>query len=640
MLLFLNIVTTLSPTRGQMTGQSWLERLAENYYSSEGDEDYHDEDGEYGDGESFTDHDEEEGEGEGEEEEERHIQRPLLEPHPAYQRVSPNFANETAINSRFFDFYTLQREPYHAVERPREWSPQPRPVRRPTQDETSSQGSAKFFVPYPDESTGNSPLFIERKLREMTMPHLRKLCTQLGLQKGGNKPSIVDRLVDKARSFLEHGPIEYNRLLDEFNDEFSEFRPGQRPFLKQPKAEISETLQLQSKKFNLSYGLPFPWALEERLSGPIMTAYVKEDFTMVMEFNLSHKPGARYFLVALRLYPNSDGILIHDPPPRYRHAYANNLVWSVNDLHLAWGRSQASKVKEVTNMVRTGVNRWEIRSFGQLAGKNYFLQIIQAKRDITAWIDEFSKRKSAIRPAVEILSQLKRDFGGNQNGVATNSITITLRCPMSLQRLRTPVRSTNCRHPQCFDLDSYSSSANTAGTTNSVPFKCPICDVPCQADRLFVDGLVREMLDKVAGDDVIIDLEEGSWRQLERRSPRKPERERKRKLSLVDLTETLDVPVDPDSLVDVKPDPGAPLEVFLQIPNEQGAILDDADVVYTDYGAAKFGEEDHHQNNHHDNYQNNHRDDYQNIHRDSRQNGHRNRSVQTGHSLSEAIVLD
>ena len=33
--------------------------------------------------------------------------------------------------------------------------------------------------------------------------------------------------------------------------------------------------------------------------------------------------------------------------------------------------------------------------------------------------------------------------------------TISLKCPLSLERIKIPVKGINCKHLQCFDLESY-----------------------------------------------------------------------------------------------------------------------------------------------------------------------------------------
>jgi hypothetical protein len=102
---------------------------------------------------------------------------------------------------------------------------------------------------------------------------------------------------------------------------------------------------------------------------------------------------------------------------------------------------------------------------------------------------------------------------------------------------------------------------------NGINFKCPICEIPIDPDKLFVDGLVKEMLEKVAisVDAVIIDPEAGTWKPVE--PPRCNLTEAGNNLVtndnvdspiLIDLTMTPDEPVSSNFTYSepIKPDPG------------------------------------------------------------------------------------
>ncbi|CAH1447872.1 unnamed protein product [Lactuca virosa] len=83
------------------------------------------------------------------------------------------------------------------------------------------------------------------------------------------------------------------------------------------------------------------------------------------------------------------------------------------------------------------------------------------------------------------------------NVIGTSSL-ISLDCPISKLRIRTPVKGHLCKHPQCFDY-KYFMEVNSRWPT----WNCPICNIPlCYLD----------MLNEVAEDvsDVMVSAD-GSW---------------------------------------------------------------------------------------------------------------------------------
>nr|CEL66111.1 TPA: MIZ zinc finger protein, putative [Neospora caninum Liverpool] len=60
-------------------------------------------------------------------------------------------------------------------------------------------------------------------------------------------------------------------------------------------------------------------------------------------------------------------------------------------------------------------------------------------------------------------------------------------------RLRTPVRSVHCRHPECFDLQFYVRTNYLRHCAKS-SWKCPLCEEYAFPHELYVDTLVQEIL--------------------------------------------------------------------------------------------------------------------------------------------------
>ena len=91
--------------------------------------------------------------------------------------------------------------------------------------------------------------------------------------------------------------------------------------------------------------------------------------------------------------------------------------------------------------------------------------------------------KKKLLPAEECVSKIKRNFnsvaasnghisGTNQDGegVEQTAIKITLKCPITFKRITLPARGHDCKHIQCFDLESYLQMNCEKGC-----WRCPVC---------------------------------------------------------------------------------------------------------------------------------------------------------------------
>lgn len=86
----------------------------------------------------------------------------------------------------------------------------------------------------------------------------------------------------------------------------------------------------------------------------------------------------------------------------------------------------------------------------------------------------------------------------------------SLNCPISLSRMRTPVKGHLCKHPQCFDYDNF------LEINSSRPFwRCPLCNRPVCCPDIRIDQNVVKVLREVGESivDVIIS-KDGSWKAV------------------------------------------------------------------------------------------------------------------------------
>lgn len=108
----------------------------------------------------------------------------------------------------------------------------------------------------------------------------------------------------------------------------------------------------------------------------------------------------------------------------------------------------------------------------------------------------------------------------NDPDVVATSQVLSLKCPLSYTRLRTPCRSTFCSHIQCFDANSYLQLQE-----QGPQWVCPICNKSAPFENLAVDEYVRDILENTSDSQEQVTIEpDGEWRA----QAAEPERKRSR----------------------------------------------------------------------------------------------------------------
>ena len=117
-----------------------------------------------------------------------------------------------------------------------------------------------------------------------------------------------------------------------------------------------------------------------------------------------------------------------------------------------------------------------------------------------------------------VLKQLR----GNQDTCNSNSdelelledtLKFSLKCPISLTRISTPVRFITCNHAQCFDLASWQQltrsilNLRNQNKKNLAKINCPICfNGEKTEEELQIDGLFKKILESSEANDVSVEL--------------------------------------------------------------------------------------------------------------------------------------
>ena len=85
--------------------------------------------------------------------------------------------------------------------------------------------------------------------------------------------------------------------------------------------------------------------------------------------------------------------------------------------------------------------------------------------------------------------------------------TISLRDPMTRSKIKTPFRSTSCKHLQCFDADTFIQI-----NRSNPKWQCAVCYQTLSTGTIVVDGYFDDILKNTPDDCDIIQIEpDGKW---------------------------------------------------------------------------------------------------------------------------------
>ncbi|KAJ7754147.1 PINIT domain-containing protein [Mycena maculata] len=143
---------------------------------------------------------------------------------------------------------------------------------------------------------------------------------------------------------------------------------------------------------------------------------------------------------------------------------------------------------------------------GQLEMKKYYLVAQMVK---TQTVDTLVENLLNTRfvSGVEIRRQMVATMSDDDDIIA-GSLKMSLKCPLSFMRIRTPCRSAKCTHSQCFDATSW-----YAVMEQTTTWLCPVCENVLDWRELIIDGFFSEILKMTPDtvDDVLVESD-GEWR--------------------------------------------------------------------------------------------------------------------------------
>ncbi|KAF3341449.1 E3 SUMO-protein ligase pli1 [Carex littledalei] len=150
---------------------------------------------------------------------------------------------------------------------------------------------------------------------------------------------------------------------------------------------------------------------------------------------------------------------------------------------------------DITKMLKYGTNI--IQAAGYFSG-NYMVAIA------------FTSKLSIVNPILEDYTEPSAEIESDSEIIEGPS-TISLNCPISFVRIKTPVKGYQCRHPQCFDYDNYMEI-----NSRKPAWRCPLCNRPACALDIRLDQKMVKIL-KAVGSSAshITMLSDGSWKKVE-----------------------------------------------------------------------------------------------------------------------------
>lgn len=138
---------------------------------------------------------------------------------------------------------------------------------------------------------------------------------------------------------------------------------------------------------------------------------------------------------------------------------------------------------DISILLHVGTN--EIGFIKKQDPDDYCLALVKVKKHPTEEL--FQRFLKNPKPAEKFLKIVQKNFLP-ENEVKPSLIKVEVKCPYSLQTIKTPARGKKCEHINCFDLFNFIEFQKF----ENYVWKCPVCKGP--AYDVYVDGYLLEAL--------------------------------------------------------------------------------------------------------------------------------------------------
>jgi len=112
---------------------------------------------------------------------------------------------------------------------------------------------------------------------------------------------------------------------------------------------------------------------------------------------------------------------------------------------------------------------------------------------------------------IEILRRIDCDYLVEESN--SGFVSLDLRCPISLEKLKSPARGKSCDHLRCFDLNSFV-SVNRQTSNINLRWMCPICQRLLLPKDLVIDDYIGEIINTSPDStlSVLLNRLSGEWK--------------------------------------------------------------------------------------------------------------------------------
>lgn len=169
---------------------------------------------------------------------------------------------------------------------------------------------------------------------------------------------------------------------------------------------------------------------------------------------------------------------------------------------------------DVTSKCHGGKNSLTIKTFNCVCSYEFSVRLVDIKT-----LEQIAK-DIIQNKTIDYARSLHRVISSFNTGgdIVQLSSRVSLRCPLSQARITKPARGNECRHIQCFDLDTYLTI-----NKNNPKFKCPVCNRTVSTSELVIDSFFKSLLEdsSLQNTDEVEILPNGKWKAPESRGKRK-----------------------------------------------------------------------------------------------------------------------
>ncbi|CAC5369214.1 ZMIZ [Mytilus coruscus] len=167
---------------------------------------------------------------------------------------------------------------------------------------------------------------------------------------------------------------------------------------------------------------------------------------------------------------------------------------NANPLNIERGENKTShKPLYLKDVCQPGRNTIQITVTACCCSHLFVLQLVH-RPSVRSVLQGLLRKR--LLPAEHCITKIKRNFSNvapnslnGEDGVEQTAIKVSLKCPITFRRITLPARGHECKHIQCFDLESYLQLNCERGS-----WRCPVCNKTALLEGLEIDQYIWGIL--------------------------------------------------------------------------------------------------------------------------------------------------